>query len=64
MLESVGKKTFEIISDKDPNLKQTKELLKKVPVPIANKPNLSQVKHLLSSNRQNKVCSLYAHVNY
>lgn len=43
VLESVGKKTFEMISDKDPSLKQTKELLKKVPVPVSNKPNLSQV---------------------
>jgi hypothetical protein len=46
MLETVGKKTFEMINDKDPNFKQTKELLKKVPVQIAAKPNLSQVKAL------------------
>ena len=48
VLETVGKKTFEVISDKDPNLKQTREFLSKVPatlVPAASsaKPNLSQV---------------------
>ena len=42
VLESVGKKTFEMINDKDPNFKQTRELLKKVPINAA-KPNLSQV---------------------
>jgi len=46
VLESVGKKTFNALHEKDPNLKQTRELLKKVPVSIASmnqKPNLSQV---------------------
>lgn len=47
VLESVGKKTFEMISDKDPNFKQTRELFKKVPMPNSAKPNLSQVKYFI-----------------
>jgi len=44
VLETVGRKTFKVISDKDQNLKQTREFLKKVPTAItAQKPNLSQV---------------------
>jgi hypothetical protein len=41
VLESVGKKTFNILSEKDPNLKQTREFLKTSLE--REKPNLSQV---------------------
>jgi hypothetical protein len=41
-LESVGKKTIEAINDKDPNLKQTREFIKKT-VAAPAKPNLLQV---------------------
>jgi hypothetical protein len=40
VLESVGKKTIEVINDKDPNLRQTREFIKKA---APAKPNLSQV---------------------
>jgi hypothetical protein len=46
LLETVGKKTIEAINDKDPNFKNTRNFLSKVPatlVPIQSKPNLSQV---------------------
>jgi hypothetical protein len=45
VLESVGKKTIEVLNDKDPNFKATKDLIKKAAeVPfIPAKPNLSQV---------------------
>lgn len=42
MLETVGKKTFETLNEKDPNLEITRGLLKKVPT-TSQKPNLSQV---------------------
>ena len=47
LLETVGKKTIEAINDKDPNFKNTRNFLSKVPatlVPIQAKPNLSQVR--------------------
>ena len=46
LLETVGKKTIEAINEKDPNFKNTRNFLSKVPatlVPIQSKPNLSQV---------------------
>ena len=44
VLETVGRKTFQVISDKDQNLKQTREFLKNVPSTITTeKPNLSKV---------------------
>ncbi len=44
VLETVGRKTFKVISEKDQNLKQTREFLKKVPTVVSTqKPNLSQV---------------------
>lgn len=44
VLETVGRKTFQVISDKDQNLKQTREFLAKVPSKMTNqKPNLSQL---------------------
>jgi hypothetical protein len=42
VLETVGKKTFETLNEKDPNLEITRGLLKKVPA-TSQKPNLSQV---------------------
>jgi len=45
-LESVGKKTIEVINDKDPNLRQTREFIKKA---APTKPNLSQVNNYLPS---------------
>ena len=42
VLESVGKKTIEAINDKDPNLRQTREFIKKATTG-SNKPNLSQL---------------------
>ena len=49
VLEQVGKKTFDILSEKDPNLKQTREFFKSVPAQIVSqKPNLSQVISCLS----------------
>jgi hypothetical protein len=42
VLETVGKKTFETLNEKDPNLEITRGLLKKVPT-TSQKPNLSQV---------------------
>jgi hypothetical protein len=42
VLETVGKKTIQAINDKDPNLRQTKELFKKATTGPP-KPNLSQV---------------------
>lgn len=45
VLETVGKKTFETLSERDPNLQITRGLLNKVPnaLPSSQKPNLSQV---------------------
>lgn len=44
VLETVGRKTFQAINDKDQNLKQTREFLKNVPTTMTNqKPNLSEV---------------------
>lgn len=46
VLETVGKKTIEVINDNDPNFKNTRSFLSKVPstiVPIQQKPSLSQV---------------------
>ena len=42
VLETVGKKTFETINDKDPNLRKTRGLLSKT-ISNSQKPNLSQV---------------------
>ncbi len=55
VLETVGRKTFQVINDKDQNLKQTREFLSKVPSKItAQKPNLSQ---LLREAKESKVSS-------
>ena len=43
VLETVGRKTFQAINDKDQNLKQTREFLKNVPTTMNQKPNLSEV---------------------
>jgi hypothetical protein len=53
VLESVGKKTFDMLSEKDPNLKQTRDFFKNVPSKIVSqKPNLSQL--LREAQAQNK----------
>lgn len=54
VLETVGRKTFQAINDKDQNLKQTREFLKNVPTTMNQKPNLSELLREAQTTKSNK----------